>query len=127
MTKSHTEITTDQAPAPGGHYAQGMLAGDLLFVSGQLPITADGTVKNQASFADQADLALANALAIVRAAGKTPAQVVKATLYLTGIDNWGEANAAFARAFGSHRPARAIVPVPALHYGVMIEVEMIAL
>lgn len=124
---SHVEVVTDQAPPAGGHYAQGMLAGDWLFVSGQLPIEADGTVRNEASFGEQADIALANALAIVRAAGKTPVQVVKATLYLTGIDDWAEANAAFARAFGSHRPARAIVPVPALHYGVMIEVEMIAL
>lgn len=127
MKTPHSAITTDRAPRPGGHYAQGILAGDWLFVSGQLPIEPGGTVRNAASFADQADLALANALAVVRAAGKTPEQVAKATLYVAGIGNWGEANAAFGRAFGGHRPARSIVPVPELHFGVLIEVELIAL
>ncbi len=127
MTTPHQAITTDQAPRPGGHYAQGVLAGDWLFVSGQLPIEPGGSVRNGDAFADQADLALRNALAIVRAAGKAPEQVVKATLYVAGIGNWGEANAAFARAFGDHRPARSIVPVPELHFGVLIEVELIAL
>lgn len=127
MTTKHLAIATDQAPRPGGHYSQGILAGDWLFVSGQLPIDPDGTVHNTATFADQADLAIANALAVVRAAGKTPEQVAKATLYVAGIGNWGEANAAFARAFGDHRPARSIVPVPELHFGVLIEVELIAL
>jgi reactive intermediate/imine deaminase len=127
MTKAaHGIIVTEEAPRPGGHYSQGVLADDWLFVSGQLPIEPDGTVRDMAAFADQADLALANALAIVRAAGKSPADVVKATLYVAGIGNWGEANAAFARAFGAHRPARSIVPVPELHFGVLIEVEMIA-
>lgn len=126
-TSPHVAISTDGAPQPGGHYSQGMQAGGWLFVSGQLPIDPHGTVHNAAAFADQADLAIANALAIVRAAGKLPAQVVKATLYLVGIDNWGAANAAFARAFGDHRPARAIVPVPELHHGVLIEVELVAL
>ncbi|PZN94007.1 MAG: reactive intermediate/imine deaminase [Alphaproteobacteria bacterium] len=127
MTIPHQAIVTDQAPRPGGHYAQGMLAGDWLFVSGQLPIAPDGTVHSTAPFAEQAELALANALAVVRAGGKTPAQVAKATLYIAGVGNWGEANAAFARAFGDHRPARSIVPVPELHFGVLIEIEMIAL
>lgn len=127
MTPPHTAIVTDAAPRPGGHYAQGVLAGGWLFVSGQLPIDPDGTVRNAAAFADQADLAIANALGVVRAAGKTPEQVAKATLYVAGIGNWAAANAAFARAFGDHRPARSIVPVPELHFGVLIEVEMIAL
>lgn len=126
MTAALEAIVTDRAPRAGGHYAQGVLAGDWLFVSGQLPIEPDGTVRNGAGFADQADLAIANALAIVRAAGKTPARVAKATLYIVGIDNWPDANAAFARAFGDHRPARSIVPVPELHFGVQIEVELIA-
>ncbi len=126
MTATLNAIVTDQAPRPGGHYSQGVLAGDWLFVSGQLPIDPDGTVRHAADFAEQADLAIANALAIVRAAGKAPAQVAKATLYVVGIANWPAANAAFARAFGDHRPARSIVPVPELHFGVQIEVELIA-
>ena len=127
LTTLHSAITTDQAPRPGGHYAQGILAGGWLFVSGQLPIEPGGVVCNTAAFADQADLALANALAVVRAAGKAPEQVAKATLFVAGIGNWGEADAAFARAFGDYRPARSIVPVPELHFGVLIEVELIAL
>ncbi|WP_164157178.1 RidA family protein [Sandarakinorhabdus rubra] len=126
MPSPLTPITTSDAPRPAGHYVQGMQAGDWLFVSGQLPITPDGTIRHDADFTEQADLAIANALAVVRAAGKDVSRIAKATLYVVGIAHWPAANQAFAHAFGDHRPARAIVPVPELHHGVLIEVELIA-
>ena len=77
-------ITTDAAPKPAGHYSQACCAGDLIFVSGQLPI-ADGKALNDRSFADQARQAITNMLAIVKAAGSGPDRVLKVTAFIVGI------------------------------------------
>jgi reactive intermediate/imine deaminase len=119
-------ILTDNAPKPGGHYSQAVCHGDLVFVSGQLPVTLDGKIIAEASFEDQARLALANLLAIVKAAGSSPDRVLKVTVFLAGVEYWPKFNALYAEAFGEARPARSVVPVPALHYGCLIELEAIA-
>jgi 2-iminobutanoate/2-iminopropanoate deaminase len=119
-------ISTTAAPVPAGHYVQGAEAAGLLYVSGQLPIEPDGTLRADLPFAMQAELALANALAIVVASGRSIDSIVKSTIYIVDVANWPQANAAFAQALGAHRPARAIVPVPQLHHGALIEVEIIA-
>ena len=119
-------ILSDDAPKPGGHDSQGVCHGDLVFVSGQLPVTLDGKIIAEASFEDQARLALANLLAIVKAAGSSPDRVLKVTVFLAGVEYWPKFNALYAEAFGEARPARSVVPVPALHYGCLIELEAIA-
>jgi 2-iminobutanoate/2-iminopropanoate deaminase len=119
-------ISTNGAPSPVGHYSQAVAAGDLIFVSGQLPITANGNAACDASFAEQARLALANVLSIVRAAGSDRDHIVKTTAYVVGISNWAECNRIYAEVLGSAKPARSIVPVPELHHGCLIEVDAIA-
>jgi len=119
-------ILTPNAPKPGGHYSQAVCHGDLVFVSGQLPVTLEGKTIADASFEDQARLALANLLAIVKAAGSSPERVLKVTVFLAGVEHWPKFNALYAEAFGEARPARSVVPVPALHYGCLIELEAIA-
>jgi reactive intermediate/imine deaminase len=119
-------ILTPNAPKPGGHYSQAVCHGDLVFVSGQLPVTLEGRIIADASFEDQARLALANLLAIVKAAGSSPERVLKVTVFLAGVEYWPKFNALYAEAFGDARPARSVVPVPALHYGCLIELEAIA-
>lgn len=119
-------IRTDAVAAPGGHYSQATAFGDLMFISGQLPIAADGTKLSSASFEEQARLVLENMLAIARAGGAGPENILKVTAYIVGIENWPTFNQVYARLFGEARPARAVVPVPALHYGFLIEVEAIA-
>ena len=119
-------IATSEAPSPAGHYSQAVAAGDLIFVSGQLPISANGKAASDASFAEQARLALANVLSIVCAAGGDRDHIVKTTAYIVGISNWAECNRIYAEVMGSAKPARAIVPVPELHHGCLIEVEAIA-
>jgi reactive intermediate/imine deaminase len=127
MTASSIDrILTDTAPKPAGHYAQAVACGDLVFVSGQLPVTLDGKIIADKSFEDQARLALANLLAIVKAAGSSPERVLKVTVFLAGVEYWPKFNALYAEAFGDARPARSVVPVPALHYGALIELEAIA-
>lgn len=117
-------VSTPAAPAPGGHYSQGVVHNGQLFVSGQLPIVTDDAA--EVPFEAQARVALENMLAIVAAAGSGPGDVVKVTAYIVGIENWPRFNAVFADLFGEARPARAVVPVPELHHGYLVEIEAIA-
>ncbi|HMO39403.1 MAG TPA: RidA family protein [Saprospiraceae bacterium] len=118
-------IETPNAPLPGGHYAQATRWRDLVFVSGQLPIRPDGT-KEQGDIEAQTLQVLHNLKAILDEAGSSPGQVLKVTVYIADVALWGQVNAVYAAFFGAHRPARAIVPVPALHYGFLIEIDAIA-
>ena len=119
-------IATPDAPAPAGHYAQATAWRDLVFVSEQLPVRADGTHAAAEPFEDQARRALANLLAILSEAGSGPDAVLKVTAYVVGVENWPTFNRAFADAFGASKPARAVVPVPELHHGYLVEVEATA-
>ena len=120
-------ISTAQAPTPAGHYAQATAYGDLVFVSGQLPVAPGGTHDERADFEAQARQAIANVLAIVRAAGSGPEHVLKVTAYIVGVENWPQFNRVYAEAFGDARPARAVVPVPELHHGYLVELEAVAI
>lgn len=113
-------------PAPAGHYSAATAWRDLIFVSGQLPVRADGSHAADQPFDAQAEQVLANLLAVLRAGGATPASVLKVTAYLVGVEHWPAFNRVYAAAFGESRPARAIVPVPALHHGYLVEVEAVA-
>lgn len=119
-------ITTDAAPKPAGHYSQACVHGDLVFVSGQLPITPDGKVLGDKNFQEQTRQAIANLLAIVKAAGSGPDRVLKVTAFIVGIENWPAFNAVYAEMMGAYKPARAVVPVPALNHGCLIEIEATA-
>jgi 2-iminobutanoate/2-iminopropanoate deaminase len=77
-------------------------------------------------FEAQARQALGNLLAIVDGAGLDRDRIAKVTAYLVGVEHWPAFNAIYAEAFGKHRPARSVVPVPALHHGYLIELEAIA-
>jgi 2-iminobutanoate/2-iminopropanoate deaminase len=116
----------DAAP-PGGHYSHACRAGGFVFVSGQLPVTPDGTHRPEADFAAQARQALANLFAALAAAGASRQALVKLTVYVTDITDWPVFNALYAEAMGDHRPARSVVPVPELHHGYRIEIDAIAL
>ena len=126
MPNSVERILTENAPKPAGHYSQAVCHGDLVFVSGQLPVTADGKIAANKSFEEQARLTLANLLAIVKAAGSSPERVLKVTVFLAGVEYWPDFNAIYAEIFGGAKPARSVVPVPALHHGCLIEIEAIA-
>lgn len=113
-------------PAPAGHYAPATAWRDLVFVSGQLPVRPDGTHTADLGFDVQARQVLANLVAVLAAAGATPATVLKVTCYLVGVEHWPAFNAIYAEVFGEAKPARAIVPVPELHHGYLVEIEAIA-
>ncbi|AHL33477.1 endoribonuclease L-PSP [Pseudomonas brassicacearum] len=119
-------IHTTQAAAPGGHYAQAVSHQGVLYVSGQLPVRADGSHSAGQPFEAQACLALENLMAILSAAGRGPNDLLKVTVYVAGIEHWPAFDRIYARYLGEHRPARAVVPVPALHHGYLIEIEALA-
>ena len=113
--------------APGGHYSHSVAANGFVFVSGQLPIRPDGTKLNEAPFEQQAQQVLDNVAAALAGAGSTVSRLVQVRVYVTDIQSWPAFNSIYAAWAGAARPARAVVPVPDLHYGFKIEVEAVAL
>jgi 2-iminobutanoate/2-iminopropanoate deaminase len=112
---------------PGGHYSHAAVAGGLVFVAGQLPIARDGRKLGDEPFETQARQVLANVQAAVEAAGSSVSRLVQVRVYLTDLAHWPAFNAIYAAWVGEHRPARAVVPVPGLHHGLLLEVEAVAL
>ena len=121
-----TFIQTPDAPAPGGHYSQAVVHNGLIYVSGILPITPDGRKLADVTIAEQTEQILANLDAILQAAGSQRENVLKVTVYVSDIHAWGTVNQLYTQFFGDHRPARSIVPVGPLHYGLSIELEAVA-
>jgi len=120
-------IHTRSAPKAGGHYAQGIEHGGLVYVSGQLPLDpATGDVIGAGDIDVQTERTLRNVEAILVAAGSRLDQVVQMTIYITGRALWPQVNAVYARVLGDHRPARAVIPVPEIKPGCMIEIQAIA-
>ena len=98
----------------------------MIYIAGQLPIDPATGEKKLGSIEEQTEQVLANLRAIVEAAGGDLSRVLKTTVYVSDIELWGKVNEIYARTFGEHRPARAVVPVKDLHYGFKIEIEAIA-
>ncbi|WP_052511384.1 RidA family protein [Cupriavidus sp. HPC(L)] len=112
---------------PRGHYSHVATGLGLVFVSGQLPLDAQGEPQPDLPLAEQAALALRNAEAALAAGGCGWKDVLKVTVYLAGVEHWPAFDAVYRQVLGDARPARAVVPVPALHYGVLAEVEAVAM
>lgn len=125
-SNSVTSVNPGGNAAPGGHYSHGTVANGFVFVSGQLPITAAGEKLTRASFADQARQVLANVANVLQACGSGVDRLVQVRVYVDSVDNWPEFNAIYAQWAGDSRPSRAVVPTGALHHGLKIEVEAVA-
>lgn len=108
-------------PAPVGPYTPLVRAGDWLVCSGQIGI-ADGALV-EGGFAAELRQAFANLRALLGSAGATLDHVVKATVFLTDIDDYGEMNRVWIDELGDHRPARSAVAVAALPLGACVELE----
>jgi 2-iminobutanoate/2-iminopropanoate deaminase len=119
-------ISTPHAPAPGGHYSQAIVHGDMVYVSGQLPIDPKTGERHTASIEEQTAQVLSNLSEILKAANSSLSQVVKTTVYISDMALWDRVNAVYSRVFGGHRPARAVVPTKELHFGFEVEIEAIA-
>lgn len=120
------EVSTQNAPRPVGHYSQAIVHDNIVYVSGQLPIDPQVGEKLIGSIEEQTEQALKNLSEILKAADSDINQVIKTTVYISDIELWDRVNAVYARFFGEHRPARAVVPTRDLHFGFQIEIEAIA-
>lgn len=119
-------IIVPGSAAAAGHYSAGVRHGGLVYVSGQLGVRPDGSHTADKPFEDQVRVALDNVLRVLESAGLGPADVVKVTAYIVGVENWPRFNKIYADVMGTSKPARAVVPVPELHYGYLIELDAIA-
>lgn len=109
-----------------GHYAPGVISKGMLYISGQLSIDPDTRQVPPPDIEAHTALALLNLERVLTAAGLTKENVVQCRIYLTDIENWDRVNAVYGAFFGAHKPARVVVPVPALHFGCLTEIEAVA-
>lgn len=122
-----TVISTPLGPPAIGPYSQAVRAGNLVFVSGQIPLDpATGKLIEDRSITAQTRRSLQNLQGVLAAAGMSTSNVVKVTIYLDDIENFKEVNDLYAEFFQGAPPARAVVEVAALPLGVGIEVDCIA-
>jgi 2-iminobutanoate/2-iminopropanoate deaminase len=116
---------SDQAPAALGPYSQAVSAGNLLFISGQLPIDpATGTLV-EGDIVVRTHRIIANIKAIAQAAGASLDQVVKTTIFLTDLGDFQAMNSAYGEHFPANPPARSTVQVAGLPLGSNIEIETV--
>ena len=118
-------VVSSGAPAAIGPYSQGIEAGELVFVSGQIPAKPDGLLV-EGGIAEQTTRCLDNIEAILKACGLGLDAVVKTTVFMTDLSQFAGMNEQYAKRFSSPAPARATVEVSALPKGVGIEIEAIA-
>ena len=121
-------VHTDKAPAPfqGAPYSQGIVAGDLVFVSGQVAVDpATGDVV-EGGIAEQTERVMLNVAAVLEAAGSSTDKLVKCGIFLADFDDFQAMNEVYARHVGSSPPARATVQVAYLPSGVLVEIDAIA-
>jgi reactive intermediate/imine deaminase len=119
-------ISTDDAPAAVGAYSQATTNGDVLFTAGQLPMTPDGELLDDASVATQTERALENVRAILESEGLGMDDVLKMTVYLDDIEDFDEMNETYGEFFDEAPPARSAIEVGSVPKGSALEVEAIA-
>ena len=120
-------VHTDRAPAAIGPYSQAVCVGDLVFVSGQLPIDPSTGDFGGPGVREEAAQALRNGAAVLEAAGSSVQLVVKTTVLLADIADFAVVNEAYAEVFsGGVLPARAAYQVAALPRGARVEIEFVA-
>jgi 2-iminobutanoate/2-iminopropanoate deaminase len=119
-------ITTDQAPQAIGPYSQAIVAGDLIFCSGQIPLTPEGQFV-EGDITVQSRQVLANIKGVLAASGSSLERVVKTTVFLADMNDFAAMNAVYGDFFGANPPARSTVQVARLPRDAKVEIEVIAL
>jgi len=125
MSQRPTIVSTSKAPAAIGPYSQAIRIGNLLFTSGQIPLTPEGDLV-QGGIEEQTHQIFRNLQAVLAEAGCTLSDVVKTTVFLKDMNDFVAFNAVYASYFGDHKPARSTVEVARLPRDVRVEIELIA-
>lgn len=126
-TKNIKKVFSEKAPKPIGPYSQGVVAGNFVFVSGQIGIQKT-TNSLPESFEEEVEIAILNAIEILKAAGSSPDKVVKTTLYITDLEKFSTVNEIYTKYFGKNEipPARETIIVKALPKNANFEISLIA-
>lgn len=119
-------VATEKAPKAIGPYSQAIIAGGLVFCSGQIPLIPETGQILEGDAATQARQALVNLRAVLEAAGSSMALVVKTTVFLSDMNDFAAVNAVYAEAFGEHRPARSAIQIGRLPKDAKVEIEATA-
>jgi 2-iminobutanoate/2-iminopropanoate deaminase len=125
--ESKKEVKTDKAPKAIGPYSQAIIAGGLVFASGQIAIDPATGELNTGSVEEQTRQVLKNLAAVLEASGSSMDKVVKATVFLQDMNEFGRMNQVYGEAFPPPYPARAAVQVARLPRDVKVEIEAVAL
>jgi len=124
---TRTAISTDQAPKAIGPYSQAIRKGGFPFPSGQIPLDPGTVPIVGAGASEQAEQVMKNLAAVLGAAGASFGDVVKTTIFLTDLEDFGAVNAVYAKRFeGMDPPARSTVQVSRLPRDVKVEIDLIA-
>ncbi|KGR89186.1 deaminase [Ureibacillus massiliensis 4400831 = CIP 108448 = CCUG 49529] len=118
-------VSTTNAPAAIGPYAQGIIVNGLFYSSGQIPLTADGQLV-EGDIVAQTTQVFENLKAVLAEAGSSLDKVVKTTVFLKDMNDFAAMNETYAKNFGDHKPARSAVEVARLPKDVRVEIEVIA-
>jgi 2-iminobutanoate/2-iminopropanoate deaminase len=110
---------------PKGHYSPAIVYNGLLFVSGQLPLDANGEAQ-LGSIEEQTALCMKNIETILKAGGSDLKHILKTNVFIADIGNWSKFNETYVKIMGDHRPARVVVPCGTLNRGCAIEIDCIA-
>jgi 2-iminobutanoate/2-iminopropanoate deaminase len=119
-------ISTDQAPKAIGPYSQATTLGDLIFTAGQIGLDPVSMEVVKGGVTEQTEQVFKNLDAVLRAAGSSLSKVVKTNVFLADMAEFQAMNEVYAKAFGSHRPARSTVAAAGLPRNVRVEIECIA-
>ncbi len=122
---SKQKIESQNAPKAVGPYSQAVAAGNLVFLSGQIPIGPDGKLMS-GPIEEQAHQVMRNLEAVLKAAGLSFGDVVKTTIFLTDMADFSKVNPVYGSYFGEPYPARETVCVKALPLGAQVEISMVA-
>lgn len=120
------KISTSHAPEAAGHYSQAIEHQGFIYVSGQLPLDPMTRQVVEGGIEPQVRQTIENVRQILLAAHSDLDQVIKVNISIVDGDLWGDVNRVYAECFGDHRPARAVIPCGPLHYGALLEMEVIA-
>jgi 2-iminobutanoate/2-iminopropanoate deaminase len=124
---TRTVVHTDDAPKAIGPYSQAIRAGNLVFCSGQIPLDYQtGEMVGSGDVRVQARRVMDNLQAVLKAAGTSLSQVVKTTIYLQDLADFGAVNEVYGSYFAAAPPARATVQVAGLPRGALVEIDAIA-
>ncbi|WP_421382537.1 2-iminobutanoate/2-iminopropanoate deaminase [Bacillus salacetis] len=119
-------VSTSKAPAAIGPYSQGIIVNNLFYSSGQIPLTAEG-IMVEGTVEEQTHQVFKNLQAVLEEAGASLETVVKATVFIKDMNDFGAINEVYGEYFNTHKPARSCVEVARLPKDALVEIEVIAL